>query len=55
MRIVSVGFPIPDPQADNHSIANAPALFEYDGCVLDPRVISEQIEGIAAGSAGSRT
>lgn len=51
MRIVSVGFPIPDPQADNHSIANAPALFEYDACVLDLRVVSEQIEGIATGSA----
>ena len=50
MRIVSLGLPMPDPQVDNHSIANAPSLFEYDACVLDPRIVSEQIEAIAAGS-----
>ena len=55
MHLVSLGFPIPDRQVDNHSIANAPALFEYDACVLEPRVISHQIEAIAAGSGEFKT
>ena len=54
MRIITLGFPMPSGQVDNHSIANAPALFEYDACVLDPRAVSQQIEGIAAGSVDLR-
>ncbi|MCZ6546270.1 MAG: hypothetical protein O6913_11315 [Chloroflexi bacterium] len=55
MRIVSLGFPLPNPQVDNHSIANAPSLFEYDACVIDPRVTSTQIEEILQGSQERRT
>ncbi len=55
MRIVSLGFSLPNPQVDNHSLANAPSLFEYDACILDPRVISTQIEEIVAGSGEFRT
>ena len=54
MRIVTLGFAMPGGQVDNHSIANAPALFEYDACLFDPRAVSQQIEGIAAGSADLR-
>ena len=54
MRIITLGFPMPSGQVDNHSIANAPALYEYDACLLDPRAVSQQIEGIASGSADLR-
>lgn len=55
MRIVSLGFALPNPQVDNHSIANAPSLFEYDACVIDVRALSRQIEEICAGSGEFRT
>ena len=55
MRVVSIGYALPDPQVDNHSIANAPALFEYDACVIDPRTLSRQIEEIVAGTRDHRT
>lgn len=55
MRIVSIGCPLPNPLVDNHSIANAPSIFDYDACVYDPRAVSEQIEGLAAGSEASRS
>ena len=29
MRVVSVGCPLPSPLVDNHSVANAPSLFDY--------------------------
>ena len=48
VRIVSIGCPVPNPSVDNHSIANAPSLFDYDACVIDPQSVSEQIEGISA-------
>lgn len=48
MRIISLGCPVPSPNVDNHSIANAPSLFDYDACIVDMQAVSEQIEGIAA-------
>ena len=48
MRIISIGCPVPSPNVDNHSIANAPSIFDYDACIIDPQAVSEQIEGIAA-------
>ncbi len=48
MRIISIGCPVPSPNVDNHSIANAPSIFDYDACIIDPQSVSEQIEGIAA-------
>lgn len=48
MRIISIGCPVPSPNVDNHSIANAPSIFDYDACILDVQSVSEQIEGIAA-------
>ena len=48
MRIISLGCPVPSPNVDNHSIANAPSIFDYDACIMDMQAVSEQIEGIAA-------
>ena len=55
MRVVSLGQSLPNSVVDNHSIANAPALFEYDACVLDPFVVSTQLETILAETGEFRT
>ena len=55
MQIVSLGFALPSPQVDNHSLANAPSLFEYDACFIDPRTVSTQIEEIIAGTGQFET
>ncbi len=55
MRIVSIGCPVPSPQVDNHSIANAPSIFDYDACVIDPQSVSDQIEGIAAATLEAKS
>ena len=52
MRIVTIGCPVPHRDVDNHGIANAPSLFDYDACVIDMQALSDQIEAIAAGSGG---
>ena len=54
MRIISIGCPVPSPSVDNHSIANAPSIFDYDACIIDLQSVSEQIEGIAASTLDVR-
>jgi hypothetical protein len=49
MRILSLGFPMPGPPVDNHSFAGAPAFFDYDALVVDPKALSQLIEEIADG------
>lgn len=55
MRIISIGCPVPSPSVDNHSIANAPSIFDYDACIIDPQAVSEQIEGIAASTLAAKS
>lgn len=55
MRIISIGCPVPSPSVDNHSIANAPSMFDYDACIIDLQSVSEQIEGIAAATLEAKS
>jgi hypothetical protein len=48
MRVLSLGFPLPSPSIDNYSFLTAPAFFDYDVLVVDPRRISELIEDITS-------
>lgn len=50
MRILTIGCPLPHRDVDNHGIANAPSIFDYDACVIDMQALSDQVEAIAAGS-----
>ncbi len=50
MRILSLGFPMPGPQVDNHSFASAPVFFDYDAIVVNPQALSQLIEEVVAGS-----
>jgi hypothetical protein len=36
MRLLSIGYPMPHPLIDNHTIFNAPTLFDYDAIIVDP-------------------
>jgi hypothetical protein len=48
VRVLSLGFPLPDPQVDNYDWAHAPSFFDYDAIVVDPAVaVSDLIEGVA--------
>ena len=52
MRILTIGCPLPHRDVDNHGVANAPSIFDYDACVIDMQALSDQVEAIAAGSPG---
>lgn len=55
MRILSLGVPMPGPQVDNHTFANAPAFFDYDALVADPAALSRLIEDVVAGAGEHKT
>ncbi len=55
MRILSLGFPLPGPSIDNFSFVRAPAFFDYDALIVEPRSLSQLIEEIVSGSVEHKT
>ena len=37
MRIMTIGYSLPNPIVDNHTVLNAPSLTDYDAALIDPR------------------
>lgn len=54
-RILSLGFALPGVNVDNYNFLTAPAFFDYDALVVDPRALSELIDGVIDGSVEART
>src|SRR5262245_61353983 len=46
MRVLVIGFPLPNPQFDNHTLLNAPSWFDYDAVVVEPLMVSTAIEEV---------
>ena len=46
MRVLAVGFALPNPEVDNYSFAQAPSFFDYDAVVVDPSAVSRLIEEV---------
>jgi hypothetical protein len=55
MRILSLGYPLPNPQVDNYSFASAPCFFDYDAVVADPEALSRLIEEVVDQTAEHAT
>ncbi len=55
MHVLSLGFPMPGPQVDNHTFANAPAFFDYDAMVVNPHALSQLIEEVVDASVEHAT
>ena len=50
MRLLTVNYALANPDIDNHSIFNAPPLFDYPAVVVDPAGVSRAIEEVLAGA-----
>jgi hypothetical protein len=46
MRVLVIGFPLPDPQIDNYNFLSAPSFFDYDALVVDAASVSHTIEEV---------
>lgn len=55
MRILVVGFPLPNPQIDNYSFIQAPSFFDYDAVVVEAASVSKVIEEVLTRSEDHRT
>lgn len=55
MRILVVGFPLPNTQIDNYSFIHAPSFFDYDAVVVEAASISTVIEEVLTRSEDHRT
>ena len=49
MRVLSISHRMPGPQIDNHSLFNAPTLFDYDAIVIDAGGVVESLRAAARG------
>lgn len=50
MRVLSLGHPLPNPLVDNHSIFNAPTIFDYEAIVVDPSGVLDSIQSVVDSS-----
>jgi hypothetical protein len=55
MRALSLGFPMPGTQVDNHTFCSAPAFYDYDAIVVNPHALSQLIEEIVGGTGERAT
>lgn len=55
MRILVIGFPLPNPQIDNYSFIHAPSFFDYDAVVVESADVSKVIEEVLTRSEDHRT
>lgn len=46
MRILLIGFPLPNPSFDNYSFVQAPSFYDYDAVVIEPAQVSKVIEDV---------
>lgn len=54
-RLLSIGHPLRHMRVDNHSVFNAPALFDYDAIVIDPGGIFDAILDVLEARAAHGT
>lgn len=54
-RLVSIAHPLRHPRVDNHSIFNAPALFDYDVITVDPGGVFEAVNDVIEARAAHYT
>lgn len=55
MRILSIGFPLPNPSIDNYTFLQAPSFDDYDAVLVEPAQISRVIEDVLTRAAEHQT
>ncbi len=49
MRLLSIGFPLPNQDVDNYNVLTAPSYFDYDALFIDPASITSLARRLADG------
>jgi hypothetical protein len=49
MRILVIGFPLPNKDMENYSVLTGPSYFDYDGLFIDPASITGSVRSLLEG------
>ncbi len=49
MRLLSVGYPLPNVDVDNYNVFTAPSYFDYDALLIDPESITRAARELVGG------
>ncbi|MCY4393346.1 MAG: hypothetical protein OXE43_15075 [Chloroflexi bacterium] len=49
MRILTIGYSLPNTIVDNHTILNAPSITDYDAALIDPEAITMSVQQLLEG------
>ncbi|MXY87554.1 MAG: hypothetical protein F4Y92_01660, partial [Dehalococcoidia bacterium] len=49
MRILTIGYSLPNQVVDNHTVLNAPSLTDYDAAFIDPEAITGAVQQLLEG------
>lgn len=55
MRVLLIGFPLPNPSFDNYSFLQAPSFYDYDAVIIEPAQVSRVIEDVLSRAEEYRT
>jgi hypothetical protein len=55
VRLLLIGFPLPNPNFDNYSFLQAPSFYDYDAVVVEPAQISKVIEDVLSRAEDHQT
>ncbi len=51
MRVLAIGYALPDAAIDNYSVFSAPSYSDYDAVVIDPSSITHAVQQLIAGTS----
>lgn len=49
MRVLAIGYALPDPSIDNYNVMTAPSYFDYDAVIIDPASITRTAAQVVEG------
>jgi hypothetical protein len=55
VRVLLIGFPLPNPAFDNYDFLRAPSFYDYDAVVIEPAQVSKVIEDVLTRSQDYQT
>ncbi|MGH2587985.1 MAG: hypothetical protein ACRDJE_23955 [Dehalococcoidia bacterium] len=55
MRVLLIGFPLPNPSFDNYDFLQAPSFYDYDAVLIEPAQVSKVIEDVLTRSEDHQT
>ena len=55
MRVLLIGFPLPNPAFDNYDFIQAPSFYDFDAVVIEPAQVSKVIEDVLTRSEDHQT